>query len=78
MYSERELVREVDGLVAVLGTTTKAWDERIRALERFRGLLVGGATEFGAFPSLVPHLREPLQTQVCAAGREHLLPSCGR
>ena len=67
VYSERELVREVDGLVAVLGTTTKAWDERIRALERFRGLLVGGATEFGAFPSLVTQLREPLQTQVRAA-----------
>lgn len=61
--SEQELGREMEGLVATL-TPKENWENRIAAMRRLEGLLVGGAASMPAFGVLLRQLRDPLASQL--------------
>ncbi|KAL9228289.1 hypothetical protein vseg_003884 [Gypsophila vaccaria] len=63
LYSEKELVREIEKIAATL-VPEKDWSVRIAAMQRVEGLVLGGAADYPSFRSLLKQLVGPLCTQL--------------
>ncbi|CAN6485849.1 unnamed protein product [Victoria cruziana] len=63
VYSEKELVREIEKIGATL-VPEQDWSVRIAAMQRLEGLVFGGATDYASFPSLLKQLVGPLSIQL--------------
>jgi len=63
VYSEKELVREMDKIAGML-TPEQDWSVRIAAMQRVEGLVFGGAPDYGCFPALLKQLVGPLTVQL--------------
>ncbi|KAL8137117.1 hypothetical protein V2J09_003118 [Rumex salicifolius] len=63
VYSEKELIREFEKIASTL-VPEKDWSIRISAMQRFEGLVVGGATDYPCFRGLLKQLVNPLSTQL--------------
>ncbi|XP_047175414.1 CLIP-associated protein-like [Vigna umbellata] len=63
VYSEKELIREIDKIAATL-VPEKDWSIRIAAMQRIEGLVLGGATDYPCFFGLLKQLVGPLSTQL--------------
>jgi hypothetical protein len=60
----KDLTKFIDELCITCSNTTADWKVRAASMDKFRGLLIGGATAIDGFSTLVPRLREPLCVQV--------------
>ncbi|KAJ4968834.1 hypothetical protein NE237_015535 [Protea cynaroides] len=63
VYSEKELAREIEKIASTL-VPDKDWSVRIAAMQRFEGLVFGGATDYPSFLTLLKQLVAPLCTQL--------------
>ncbi|KAF1881001.1 hypothetical protein Lal_00023031 [Lupinus albus] len=63
VYSEKELIREVEKIVSTL-VPEKDWSFRIAAMQRIEGLILGGAADYPSFRGLLKQLIGPLSTQL--------------
>ncbi|CAL0299631.1 unnamed protein product [Lupinus luteus] len=63
VYSEKELIREIDKIAYTL-VPEKDWSIRIAAMQRIEGLVLGGAADFSCFHGLLKQLVGPLSTQL--------------
>ncbi|XP_057483646.1 CLIP-associated protein isoform X2 [Actinidia eriantha] len=63
VYSEKELIREFEKISSTL-VPDKDWSIRIGAMQRFEGLVIGGATDYPSFRGLLKQLVGPLSTQL--------------
>ncbi|KAK7245269.1 hypothetical protein RIF29_40107 [Crotalaria pallida] len=63
VYSEKELIREVEKIAATL-VPDKDWSIRISAMQRIEGLVLGGAADYPCFRGLLKQLIGPLSTQL--------------
>ncbi|KAF1879232.1 hypothetical protein Lal_00047906, partial [Lupinus albus] len=63
VYSEKELIREIDKIVYTL-VPEKDWSIRIAAMQRIEGLVLGGAADFSCFHGLLKQLVGPLSMQL--------------
>ncbi|KAM7252853.1 hypothetical protein ACFE04_025471 [Oxalis oulophora] len=63
IYSEKELVREIEKIASTL-VPEKDWSVRITAMQRAEALVIGGAAEYPSFPTLLKQLVTPLTTQL--------------
>lgn len=63
VYSEKELVREMDKIAGML-TPEQDWSVRIAAMQKVEGLVFGGAPDYGCFPALLKQLVGPLTVQL--------------
>ncbi|KAK7267504.1 hypothetical protein RIF29_20179 [Crotalaria pallida] len=63
VYSEKELIREIDKIACTL-VPDKDWSIRIAAMQRIEGLVLGGAADFPCFLGLLKQLVGPLSTQL--------------
>ncbi|KAJ8616826.1 hypothetical protein MRB53_036198 [Persea americana] len=63
VFSEKELIREIDNIACTL-VPEKDWSVRIAAMQRAEGLVLGGATDFPSFTTLLKQLVNPLSTQL--------------
>ncbi|XP_058207371.1 CLIP-associated protein-like isoform X2 [Rhododendron vialii] len=63
VYSEKELIREVEKIASTL-VPDKDWSLRIGAMQRVEGLVIGGAADYPCFRGLLKHLVGPLSTQL--------------
>ncbi|XP_043723003.1 CLIP-associated protein-like [Telopea speciosissima] len=63
VYSDKELVREIEKIASTF-VPDKDWSIRIAAMQRFEGLVFGGATDYPSFPTLLKQLVAPLCTQL--------------
>ncbi|KAJ4956400.1 hypothetical protein NE237_013183 [Protea cynaroides] len=63
VYSEKELVREIEKIASTF-VPDKDWSVRIAAMQRFEGLVLGGATDYPSFPTLLKQLVVPMCTQL--------------
>ncbi|KAF3777171.1 CLIP-associated protein [Nymphaea thermarum] len=63
VYSEKELVREIEKIGATL-VPEQDWSVRIAAMQRLEGLVFGGATDYASFQSLLKQLVGPLSIQL--------------
>ncbi|XP_028765579.1 CLIP-associated protein [Neltuma alba] len=63
VYSEKELIREIDKIASTL-VPEKDWSIRIAAMQRVEGLILGGASNYPCFRGLLKQLMGPLSTQL--------------
>ncbi|XP_072993824.1 CLIP-associated protein-like isoform X1 [Typha latifolia] len=63
VYSEKVLIREIDKVASMLAPD-KEWSVRIKAMQRFESLVLGGATGYPSFSALLKQLVTPLMTQL--------------
>ncbi|XP_019429579.1 PREDICTED: CLIP-associated protein-like isoform X1 [Lupinus angustifolius] len=63
VYSEKELIREIDKIAYTL-VPEKDWSIRIAAMQRIEGLVLGGAADFSCFHGLLKQLVGPLSMQL--------------
>lgn len=63
VYSEKELIREVEKIASTL-VPEKDWSIRIAAMQRVEGLISGGAADYPCFRGLLKQLVGPLSTQL--------------
>ncbi|KAG8389121.1 hypothetical protein BUALT_Bualt02G0196300 [Buddleja alternifolia] len=63
VYSEKELIREFEKIASTL-VPDKDWSIRITAMQRFEGLVVGGAADYPCFRGILKQLVAPLSTQL--------------
>uniref|UniRef100_A0A803LAG8 TOG domain-containing protein n=1 Tax=Chenopodium quinoa TaxID=63459 RepID=A0A803LAG8_CHEQI len=63
VYSEKELIREFEKIASTL-VPEKDWSHRIAAMQRFEGLVIGGAADYPCFRGLLKQLIGPLSTQL--------------
>ncbi|KAH1136681.1 hypothetical protein AAZX31_10G040600 [Glycine max] len=63
VYSEKELIREIDKIASTL-VPEKDWSIRIAAMQRIEGLVLGGAADYPCFFGLLKQLVGPLSTQL--------------
>ncbi|KAL3620543.1 hypothetical protein CASFOL_035455 [Castilleja foliolosa] len=63
VYSEKELIREFEKIASTL-VPDKDWSIRIAAMQRFEGLVIGGAVDYPCFRGLLKQLVGPLSTQL--------------
>ncbi|KAJ1416845.1 Vacuole morphology and inheritance protein 14, Fab1-binding region [Sesbania bispinosa] len=63
VYSEKELVREMEKIASTL-VPEKDWSIRIAAMQRIEGLVLGGAADYPCFGGLLKQLVGPLSTQL--------------
>ncbi|KAL5100958.1 hypothetical protein RYX36_005285 [Vicia faba] len=63
VYSNKELIREVEKIVSIL-VLEKDWFVRIAAMQRIEGLVLGGATDYPCFHGILKQLGGPLSTQL--------------
>ncbi|XP_057427774.1 CLIP-associated protein-like [Lotus japonicus] len=63
VYSEKELIREVEKIASTL-VPEKDWSIRIAAMQRIEGLVLGGAANYPCFFGLLKQLVGPLSTQL--------------
>ncbi|XP_021907185.1 CLIP-associated protein [Carica papaya] len=63
VYSEKELVREIEKIASTL-VPEKDWPIRIAAMQRVEGLVSGGAADYPSFRGLLKQLVGPLSTQL--------------
>ncbi|XP_050367092.1 CLIP-associated protein isoform X2 [Argentina anserina] len=63
VYSEKELIREVEKIASTL-VPEKDWSIRIAAMQRIEGLVYGGAADYQSFRGLLKQLVNPLSTQL--------------
>ncbi|KAL2945478.1 CLIP-associated protein [Bienertia sinuspersici] len=63
VYSEKELIREFEKIASTL-VPEKDWSQRIAAMQRFEGLVIGGAVDYPSFRGLLKQLVGPLSTQL--------------
>ncbi|KAF7804570.1 CLIP-associated protein-like isoform X1 [Senna tora] len=63
VYSEKELIREIDKIASTL-VPEKDWSIRIAAMQRVEGLVLGGATDYPCFRGLLKQLVGPLSVQL--------------
>lgn len=61
--NEGALKREMETIGRSLGSTVD-WVDRIHAIIRLEGLILGGATQWPAFLELLRNLKDPLVAQV--------------
>lgn len=61
--NEGALRREMESIGRSLGSTVD-WIDRIHAMVRLEGLILGGATQWQSFPELLRDLKDPLVEQV--------------
>ncbi|CAL5020205.1 unnamed protein product [Urochloa decumbens] len=63
VFSEKDLLREIEKVVSTLQPDNE-WSIRITAMQRVEGLVLGGAADYSAFPTLLKQLVTPLITQL--------------
>ncbi|GMN50388.1 hypothetical protein TIFTF001_019537 [Ficus carica] len=63
VYSEKELIREMEKIASML-VPEKDWSVRIAAMQRVEGLICGGAVDYPCFRGLLKQLVGPLSTQL--------------
>ncbi|KAK4751073.1 hypothetical protein SAY87_004555 [Trapa incisa] len=63
IYSENELIREVEKIISYL-MPQNDWSIRIAAMQRIEGLVLGGAADYACFRGLLKQLIDPLSTQL--------------
>lgn len=63
VYSEKELVREIEKIASTL-VPEKDWSIRIAAMQRVEGLVSGGAADYPGFRGLLKQLVGPLSIQL--------------
>ncbi|KAK6143980.1 hypothetical protein DH2020_020800 [Rehmannia glutinosa] len=63
VYSEKELIKEFEKIASTL-VPEKDWSIRIAAMQRFEGLVIGGAVDYPCFRGLLKQLVGPLSTQL--------------
>ncbi|OIW05075.1 hypothetical protein TanjilG_06211 [Lupinus angustifolius] len=63
VYSEKELIREVEKIASTL-VPEKDWSIRIATMQRIEGLVLGGAADYPCFRGLLKQLIGPLSTQL--------------
>lgn len=63
VYSEKELIREIDKVSSTL-VPEKDWSIRIAAMQRVEGLVLGGAADHPCFRGLLKQLVGPLSAQL--------------
>ncbi|KAG2716861.1 hypothetical protein I3760_03G147400 [Carya illinoinensis] len=63
VYSEKELIREIEKIASTL-VPEKDWSIRIAAMQKAEGLISGGATDYPCFRGLLKQLVGPLTTQL--------------
>eukprot|EP00256_Glycine_max_P054180 XP_014620979.1 CLIP-associated protein isoform X2 [Glycine max] len=63
VYSEKELIREIDKIASTL-VPEKDWSIRIAAMQRIESLVLGGAADYPCFFGLLKQLVGPLSTQL--------------
>ncbi|CAN6252821.1 unnamed protein product [Urochloa humidicola] len=63
VFSEKDLLREIEKAVSNLQPDNE-WSIRITAMQRVEGLVLGGAADYSAFPTLLKQLVTPLTTQL--------------
>ncbi|KAH9287653.1 hypothetical protein KI387_031770, partial [Taxus chinensis] len=63
VYSEKELLREIDKITGMLAPE-QDWSVRIIAMQRVEGLVFGGASDYACFPTLLKQLVGPLSVQL--------------
>lgn len=63
VYSEKELLREIDKIIVMLAAE-QDWLVRITAMQRIEGLVYGGAPDYACFPALLKQLVGPLTVQL--------------
>eukprot|EP00210_Caulerpa_lentillifera_P006256 g5975.t1 len=64
LSNEGALKKELDAIGRSLGSTVD-WVERIQAIIRLEGLILGGATQWPSFLELLRNLKDPLVAQIC-------------
>ncbi|CAJ1968308.1 unnamed protein product [Sphenostylis stenocarpa] len=73
VYSEKELIREIDKIAATL-VPEKDWSIRIAAMQRIEGLVLGGATDYPCFFGLLKQLVGPLSAQLSDRRKDVKMP----
>ncbi|KAB1208773.1 CLIP-associated protein [Morella rubra] len=63
VYSEKELIREVEKIASTL-VPEKDWSIRITVMQKVEGLVSGGAADYPCFRGLLKQLVGPLSTQL--------------
>ncbi|XP_062147937.1 CLIP-associated protein isoform X2 [Alnus glutinosa] len=63
VYSEKELIREIEKTASIL-VPEKDWSIRIAAMQKVEGLVSGGAADYPCFRGLLKQLVGPLSTQL--------------
>lgn len=63
LSNEGALRREMECIGRSLGSTVD-WVDRIHAIIRLEGLILGGATQYQSFLELLRNLKDPLVAQV--------------
>ncbi|KAM3245146.1 hypothetical protein ACQJBY_056463 [Aegilops geniculata] len=63
VFSEKDLIKEMGKVMSTLQPDNE-WSIRITAMQRVEGIVLGGAADYSAFPTLLKQLVAPLITQL--------------
>ncbi|VAI62956.1 unnamed protein product [Triticum turgidum subsp. durum] len=63
VFSEKDLIKEMGKVMSTL-QPDNVWSIRITAMQRVEGIVLGGAADYSAFPTLLKQLVAPLITQL--------------
>ncbi|XP_037446383.1 CLIP-associated protein-like [Triticum dicoccoides] len=63
VFSEKDLIKEMGKVMSTLQPDNE-WLIRITAMQRVEGIVLGGAADYSAFPTLLKQLVAPLITQL--------------